>query len=68
MANAPWYVRNSTLHRDLETLPIADMIKHTTQKQFEAITSHPNNLLREATTYNAEEIKIHRRPKSTLLP
>lgn len=60
IANAPWYVRNSTLHRDLKIIPIADLIQNITRKQFEDIPLHPNQLLIEATTYNAEDINTQK--------
>lgn len=68
IANAPWFVRNSTLHRDLKVLPIENQIKNQTQKQYDIAADHPNILLRNATTYNPDNIKIHKRPRTILLP
>lgn len=42
IVNAPWYVRNSDLHRDLGVEMVADEVKHFAKKHEERLHNHKN--------------------------
>ena len=44
---APWYVRNTTIHRDLNIETVADTIKQHSKKYQLKLNQHPNLLARE---------------------
>ncbi|GBP30628.1 Probable RNA-directed DNA polymerase from transposon BS [Eumeta japonica] len=50
-ADAPWYVKNSTLHRDFELPTISKFMKDASERFFDIASNHPNPLLVEAVTY-----------------
>ncbi|CAK1583179.1 unnamed protein product [Parnassius mnemosyne] len=66
--NAPWYVRNADLHRDLEIPTIQQYTKTLSENFFKVSESHNNSLIREAVTYTAPLPSCHsiRRPRNTL--
>ncbi|GBP88606.1 Vascular endothelial growth factor receptor 1 [Eumeta japonica] len=67
-ANAPWYVKNSVLHRDLELPTISKYIKDASERFFNIAYSHPNPLLVLAVSY--EPPPSHhfcRRPRNVLI-
>lgn len=47
MVNAPWYVRNTNLHRDLHIETVADTIQQYSRKYQLKLEQHPNALARE---------------------
>ncbi|GBP10090.1 Probable RNA-directed DNA polymerase from transposon X-element [Eumeta japonica] len=49
--NAPWYVRNSVLHRGLENPTISKFMKDASERFFDIANSHPNPLLVSAVSY-----------------
>ncbi|CAK1588831.1 unnamed protein product [Parnassius mnemosyne] len=67
--NAPWYVRNADLHRDLEIPTIQQCLKKFSENFFKVSESHTNTLIREAVTYTAPLPSRYsvRRPRNTLL-
>jgi hypothetical protein len=42
IVNAPWYIRNKDLHRDLKMETVADEIKKMAQKHEVRLHGHPN--------------------------
>lgn len=46
IANAPWYIRNKTIHNDLEIAPVTDVIKNFSTKYRSKLQNHPNELAR----------------------
>ncbi|GBP78955.1 Probable RNA-directed DNA polymerase from transposon BS [Eumeta japonica] len=50
-ADAPWYVKNSVLHRDLELPTISKFKKDASEHFFDIANSHPNPLLVSAVSY-----------------
>ncbi|GBP28467.1 Probable RNA-directed DNA polymerase from transposon BS [Eumeta japonica] len=50
-ADAPWYVKNSTLHRDLELPTIYKFMKDASERFFNVASNHLNPLLVEAVSY-----------------
>jgi hypothetical protein len=45
MTDAPWYVSNSTLHKDLGIPYIKDVIQERSSKHHDSIEVHPKPLL-----------------------
>ncbi|GBP64370.1 Probable RNA-directed DNA polymerase from transposon X-element [Eumeta japonica] len=67
-ADAPWYVKNSVVHRDLELPTISKFMKDASERFFDIANSHPNPLLVSAVSY--EPPPPHhfcRRPRNVLL-
>ncbi|GBP64429.1 Probable RNA-directed DNA polymerase from transposon BS [Eumeta japonica] len=50
-ADAPWYVKNSVLHRDLELPTISKFMKDASDRFFDVASNHPNPLLVLAVSY-----------------
>lgn len=42
--DAPWFVKNYTIHNDLNMPTIKDEIRHYTQKYLQRLSNHPNTL------------------------
>ncbi|GBM19633.1 hypothetical protein AVEN_107303-1 [Araneus ventricosus] len=51
IANAPWFIRNSVIHSDLQIESIEDHIQKLSRKFFSGIVDHPNNLIADQTDY-----------------
>ncbi|GBP58963.1 DNA repair protein XRCC1 [Eumeta japonica] len=67
-ADAPWYVKNSVLHRDLELPTISKYMKDASERFFDVASNHSNPLLVAAVSY--EPPPPHhfcRRPQKVLL-
>ena len=47
---APWYVPNQTLHRDLCGAPVREIFKEKAKAHRKTLSSHPNSLMRPLTT------------------
>ncbi|GBP62190.1 hypothetical protein EVAR_42507_1 [Eumeta japonica] len=66
--NAPWYVKNSILHRDLELPTISKFMKDASERFFDIAGSHQNPLLVEAVSYEPPPPNhFCRRPRNVLL-
>ncbi|GBP65923.1 Probable RNA-directed DNA polymerase from transposon X-element [Eumeta japonica] len=66
-ADAPWYVKNSTLHRDFELPTISKFMKDASERFFDIASNHPNPLLVEAVTYEPPPPNhFCRRPRNIL--
>lgn len=71
-ANAPWYMRNVNIRRDLEWTPIEEFMRQKAEKNFRKAADHSNEELRRLTEYDPAIDRIlyrryHKRPKSQLL-
>ncbi|GBN43966.1 RNA-directed DNA polymerase from mobile element jockey [Araneus ventricosus] len=51
IVNAPWFIRNSVIHSDLQTESVEDNIQELSRKFFTGIIDHPNNLIADQTDY-----------------
>lgn len=67
ISNAPWYITNNQLHRELNIPPIKDEIKNHLAKYKTRIAQHPNalaaNLMRNTNTFT----RLQRRAPQDLL-
>jgi len=45
IANAPWFVSNHTLHKDLNIPYVSEFIKERSDKHLNKLVSHPNPLV-----------------------
>lgn len=61
--DAPWYVRNNTLHRDTGMETVMDFIRRTAMKIFERAEDHPNPLVLESADYDPGIPWLYRRPR-----
>ena len=59
IANAPLFVRNITLHRDLEVEPLQEFIQKRAKKTYEGAEDHDNPLVRAALIYDPEPRTEH---------
>lgn len=66
--NAPWYVRNADLHRDVDLPTIQQLLKTFSEKFFKRSENHINPLIREASAYTPRPFSRHlvRRPRHVL--
>jgi len=62
--NAPWYVINDTLHRDLNVPYVRDEIKRLSQRYADWMEEHPNILV----TNLMKKARIMKRPSKKKLP
>ncbi|GFV68961.1 RNA-directed DNA polymerase from mobile element jockey [Trichonephila clavipes] len=51
-ANAPWFVRNEVLHKDLNVPPLLDFIKKQSENFFNRLPQIPNESIKEIPTYD----------------
>ncbi|GBP76722.1 Probable RNA-directed DNA polymerase from transposon X-element [Eumeta japonica] len=67
-AVAPWYVKNSLFHRDLELPTISKYMKDASKRFFDVASSHPNSLLVSAVLHELPPSHhFCRRPRNVLL-
>jgi len=50
ITQAPWYVTNQVLHRDLCVAPVREIFKEKAEAHRKTLSSHPNSLMRPLTT------------------
>jgi len=65
--DAPWYVRNKTITRDLQYKTATEKIKKHAHKFFDKMAEHQNPLIRNAIDYDPEMEAPHKRPRHQLL-
>jgi hypothetical protein len=56
IADAPWYVSNQTLHIDLKTPYVSDVIKEYSTNYFHKLANHPNPFCDHSYTTTSEEL------------
>lgn len=47
IVNAPWFIRNKTIHNDLEIAFVTDVIKNISTRYRSKLQNHPNELARK---------------------
>ena len=62
---APWFVRNSQLHREANLPPLKEFLHEISLRTLVKAESHPNRLVREALNYD-ENSSRYKRPKLAL--
>ncbi|GBP39015.1 RNA-directed DNA polymerase from mobile element jockey [Eumeta japonica] len=67
-ADAPWYVKNSVFHRDLELPTLSKFIKDASVRFFNIASSHPNPLLVSAVSYEPPPLHHFCRRTRNILP
>ena len=65
--DAPWFVRNVDIFRDLEYTPVTEDIQERAKKLYALAAEHENPLIRDATDYDPADALRHKRPKIQLL-
>lgn len=64
--DAPWFVRNDTLHNDSGMATIEEFIRSKASTEFARLENHPNPLLAGLTDYDVEHLR-HKRPRLLLV-
>ncbi|GFT24518.1 RNA-directed DNA polymerase from mobile element jockey [Trichonephila clavipes] len=64
--NAPWFVRNEILHKDLKIDPILDFIKNQSKKFFDRLPQIPNQSIRVIPAYDNSVPSSAKRPRAAL--
>jgi hypothetical protein len=66
--SAPWFVRNSQLHREANLPTIRVFLHNVARKFFESAAEHPNPFVPDAVNYDANmPLRLrHKRPKCLL--
>ncbi|GFX59987.1 putative RNA-directed DNA polymerase from transposon BS [Trichonephila clavipes] len=58
MTNAPWYVRNDVIHKDLHMEPISNYITKLSRNVFKSIQYHDNPIIKAQTLFTYPHPKI----------
>lgn len=66
IVDAPLYVRNTIIHRDLKISTIKEKLIHETEKMYRIAINHENLLLKDIASYNPRDVPKHKRSKVTL--
>ncbi|GJQ75498.1 hypothetical protein Trydic_g17585 [Trypoxylus dichotomus] len=64
--DAPWFVRNTTVHEDAGVEPILDYIRKTATKTFDTAREHHNPLVSNSQDYDSRLPWKYPRPRSLL--
>jgi Reverse transcriptase (RNA-dependent DNA polymerase). len=64
--DAPWYVRNTDILRDLQYTNATQTIRQNAEKRFDVAARHDNPLLRQAVDYVPDVTDKHKRPRHQL--
>ncbi|GFV06515.1 RNA-directed DNA polymerase from mobile element jockey [Trichonephila clavipes] len=64
-SNAPWFVRNEVLHKDLNVPPLLDFIKKQSENFFNRLPQISNESIREIPAYNSIP-SSSKRPRAVL--
>ncbi|GFX42373.1 RNA-directed DNA polymerase from mobile element jockey [Trichonephila clavipes] len=66
LVNAPWFVRNEVIYRDLKIKPFLPHIKDLSKRFFDKLPSVPNELLTNQPAYDPAEPSSQKRPRALL--
>ncbi|GFT43336.1 RNA-directed DNA polymerase from mobile element jockey [Trichonephila clavipes] len=66
LTNAPWFVRNEILYKDLKIDPILDFIKNQSKKFFDRLPQIPNQSIRVIPAYDNSVPSSEKRPRAAL--
>lgn len=64
--DAPWFIRNAQLHRDLDIPYINEYIQELAENTFTRADQHHNPLIRAMGNYTPEDARPHKRPRMVL--
>lgn len=64
--DAPWFVRNTQIHRDLDIPTIHEFIQDAAQKLYQNADDHENPLISSLGDYDEDEPHKHKRPRMLL--
>jgi hypothetical protein len=53
ITQAPWYVTNETLHRDLRITPVREIFKEKAEAHRKTLSTHPNSLMGPLTIHSS---------------
>ncbi|GFV70817.1 RNA-directed DNA polymerase from mobile element jockey [Trichonephila clavipes] len=65
-ANAPWFVRNEVLHKDLNIPPLLDFIKKQSENFFDRLPQISNESIRKIPAYDNSIPSSSKRPRAVL--
>ena len=63
IANAPWFVRNTTIHRDLNIISIIDFMLSLKDNYFQSASTHSNRTIANSHNYLFDPRLRYKRPK-----
>ncbi|GFS74167.1 RNA-directed DNA polymerase from mobile element jockey [Trichonephila clavipes] len=66
LVNAPWFVRNEVIYRDLKIKPFLPHIKDLSKRFFDKLPSVPNELITNQPAYDPAEPSSQKRPRALL--
>ncbi|GFS64053.1 RNA-directed DNA polymerase from mobile element jockey [Trichonephila clavipes] len=66
LANAPWFIRNEVIYRDLKIKPFLPHIKDLSKRFFDKLPSVPNELITNQPAYDPAEPSSQKRPRALL--
>ncbi|GFW54514.1 RNA-directed DNA polymerase from mobile element jockey [Trichonephila clavipes] len=66
IVNAPWFVRNEVIYRDLKIKPFLPHIKDLSKRFFDKLPSVPNELISNQPTYDPAVPSSQKRPRALL--
>lgn len=61
ISDAPWYITNDTLHRDLNIPTVKEEIAKTAKKYKLRLENHPNSLISELVQANNMKRRLKRK-------
>jgi hypothetical protein len=67
ITNAPWFVRNTTLHSDLNLETLQTHILKLTKQFYSSINNHPNTSIKDLLQYDINAHYQFDRPRRVLL-
>ncbi|GFU09285.1 RNA-directed DNA polymerase from mobile element jockey [Trichonephila clavipes] len=63
-ANAPWFVRNEVLHKDVNVPPLIDFIKKQSENFFDRLPPISNESIQETSAYDNSIPSSSKRPRA----
>lgn len=66
--NAPWYVRNTDLHRDLKMSLVSEVVKHYAVAHAERLEKHTNPEARRLANLDDQCRRLKRKKPNDLVP
>ncbi|GFT55513.1 RNA-directed DNA polymerase from mobile element jockey [Trichonephila clavipes] len=66
IVNAPWFVRNEVIYRDLKIKSFLPHIKNLSKRFFDKLPSVPNELIRNQPAYDSAVPSSQKRPRALL--
>ena len=63
IADAPWFVKNATLHRDLQMVTLSEFMTNIRDKHFQRAEIHPNPTITQSHNYDLDVQLRFKRPR-----